>query len=234
MSNSTPRALQILAIVTAVLAVLALGMVFLYAPRELTMGEVQRVFYFHVSSAWVGGLALFVALVAGIMLLVTRNQWWDRLGLASIEISLVFSLMTLFTGMIWGRPAWNTWWTWDPRTTTYAILILIYFAYMMMRGALEDPERRARFAAVYAIVGFFSFPLTFFSIRLWRTIHPVVIGSSDPSSQGSFNMTSPMVGTLLFSIFFFTVLYVTLTWYRLRLADQEERVELLRAEVAAA
>lgn len=216
------------------MAVIALGMVFLYAPREVTMGEVQRVFYFHVSVAWIGGLALFVGLVAGIMVLVTGDPKWDRLEVATVEVGLFFSVATLLTGMIWGYPAWNTWWTWDPRTTTFAILILIYFAYFMLRQSLEDPDRRARFAAVYAIVGFISVPITFFSIRLWRTIHPVVIGSSDPSAQGSFNMETSMVYTLLFSITFFTVLYVTLLWHRARLADAEQRLEQLKAQVTSA
>jgi heme exporter protein C len=234
MSSSTPRALQLLTLVSAVMAVMALAMVFLYAPREVSMGEVQRIFYFHVSSAWVGGVALLVALVAGILVLVTGQPKWDRLELASIEVGLAFSVMVLFTGMIWGRPAWNTWWTWDPRTTTFAILILIYFAYLMLRQSLEDPQRRARFAAVYAILAFVSVPITFFAIRLWRTIHPVVIGSSDPSAQGSFNMVPPMVQTLLFCILFFTVLYLTLLWHRLRLAEQEEKIEALKAQAAAA
>jgi heme exporter protein C len=214
--------------------VIALFMVFIYSPREATMGEVQRIFYFHVSSAWVGGLALFVSLVAGVILLITGNQKWDRLELASVEVGLIFSIMTLITGMIWGRPAWNTWWTWDPRTTTFAILILIYFAYLMLRNSFEDPDRRARFAAVYAIVGFISVPITFFSIRFWRTIHPVVIGSSDPSAAGSFNMEPSMVYTLLFSIAFFTVLYVTLLWHRILLAQFAERVEQLKARLIAA
>lgn len=234
MSPSPSRPLQVLNIVCVLMFLAALGMIFLYAPREITMGEVQRIFYFHVASAWIGGLALFIALLAGIVLLITGSHFWDRLELASVEIGLVFSAMTLFTGMIWGRPAWNTWWTWDPRTTTFAILILIYFAYLMLRNAIEDPDRRARFAAVYAIVGFVSVPLTFFSIRLWRTIHPVVIGSSDPSAEGSFNMVPPMVHTLLFSLAFFTVLYVTLLWHRMRLADYAGRVEQRKSEVLSA
>ena len=234
MSTSTPRLLQILNIVSASMAVVALGLVFMYAPREVTMGEVQRVFYFHVAAAWVGFLALFVGLVAGIMVLVTGDHKWDHLELSTVEVGLVFSVITLFTGMIWGRPAWNTWWTWDPRTTTFAILILIYFAYFMLRQSLEDPDRRARFAAVYAIVGFVSVPITFFSIRLWRTIHPVVVGSSDPSAQGSFNMVAPMAQTLLFSLTFFTILYVTLLWHRIRLANAEQRIEQLKAQVTSA
>jgi heme exporter protein C len=234
MSTHPPRLLQLLNIVCVVMFLIALGMVFFYAPREATMGEVQRIFYFHVASAWIGGLALFIGLLAGIALLVTGNHFWDRLELASVEVGLVFSTMTLFTGMIWGRPAWNTWWTWDPRTTTFAILILIYFAYLMLRNSIDDPDRRARFAAVYAIVAFISVPITFLSIRLWRTIHPVVIGSSDPGAEGSFNMVPPMVHTLLFSLSFFTVLYVTLLWHRMRLADYAERVEQLKSKLMSA
>jgi len=234
MSSSTPRSLQILTIVTAVMTVMALGMVFLYAPREAAMGEVQRIFYFHVSSAWIGGVAFLVTLVAGIVFLRTRDHKWDRLALSSVEIGIVFSAMTLFSGILWGRPAWNTWWTWDPRTTTFLILLLIYFAYLFLRQGIDDPDRRARFASVYGIVGFVSIPLTFLSIRLWRTIHPVVIGSSDPSAQGSFNMVAPMVYTLLFSLAFFTVLYVTLLWHRLRLADEGGRVEEMRAQMMRA
>jgi heme exporter protein C len=234
MSSSTPGFLKVLNIVSAVMFIITMGMAFLYAPREVTMGEVQRVFYMHVSTAWVGMVALFIGLVAGVALLMTGNMKWDRLGLATVELGVVFSLAALATGMIWGRPAWNTWWTWDPRTTTFAIMLLIYFAYLMLRNSFEDPARRARFAAVYAIVGFISVPITFFSIRLWRTIHPVVVGSGDPTADGSFNMVAPMVHTLLFSITFFTVLYITLLWHRLRLAEAVDRVEELKIKALTA
>ncbi len=234
MSTSTPRPLQILNLVTGLLALVALGLVFFYAPREVTMGEAQRIFYFHVSSAWIGGLAFAVTFVAGIVFLITGNHKWDRLALSSVEIGLVFSTMTLFSGMLWGRPAWNTWWTWDPRLITFTILLLIYFAYLMLRQGIEDPDRRARFAAVYGILGFLSVPLTYFSIRWWRTIHPVVIGSSDPGAEGGFNMAPSMVQTLLFSIAFFTVLYATLLWHRLRLANYARRIEELKAKLTSA
>ena len=92
--------------------------------------------------------------------------------------------IAIVTGSIWARPIWNTWWTWDPRLTTATIMELIYAAYLMLRQGIEDPDRRARFGAVYAIIGFISVPLTFLSIRIFRTIHPVVIGSSDPTAAG--------------------------------------------------
>jgi len=229
MSTSSPRALQILNIVTAVMALIALGLVFFYAPREVVMGEAQRIFYFHVASAWVSFVAFFVTLVAGIIFLRTADHKWDRVALSSVEVGMMFAVMTLLSGMLWARPIWNAWWTWDPRLTTFTILLLIYFAYLMLREGIEDPDRRARFASVYGIVGFISVPITWFSIRFWRTIHPVVIGSSDPSAKGSFNMEPQMLQTLLFSIAFFTVLYVTLTWHRSRLESFAGYVEQLKA-----
>src|SRR5215467_3270343 len=106
------RATQILNLVAPVMILIALGLVFFYAPEELVMGEVQRIFYFHVSSAWVGGLAFAVTLVAGIAYLVTGNLAWDRLGSSSVEVGLIFSITAGVAGAIWARPIWNTWWTW--------------------------------------------------------------------------------------------------------------------------
>ncbi len=228
------RALQTLNIVSAVLILIAVGLVFFYAPEELVMGQVQRIFYFHVASAWVGFLAFFVTVVAGVLYLRSGHLKWDRLGLASVEIGLMFSLSAGVAGAIWARPIWNTWWTWDPRLTTYTIMALIYIAYLMLRQGLEDPDRRARFAAVYGIVGFISVPITYMSIRWWRTIHPVVIGGAGADAKGQFAMTTPMLQTFLFALLAFTVLYFCFLFNRLRLARLEERVEMLKAELQAA
>lgn len=228
------RNLQILNWVTLGLLMVATGLVFFYAPRERVMGEVQRIFYFHVASAWISMLAFFVTLVTGILYLRTANQRWDRMGNASVEVGLVFTLMTLISGSIWARPIWNTWWTWDPRLTTYTILALIYVAYLMLRQGMEDPGRRARFAAVYGIIGFVSVPLTFFSIRWWRTIHPVVIGNGSATADGGFDMTPEMRLVFFFSLFTFTVLYGCFLANRLRLERLAENVEHLKAKVLSA
>jgi heme exporter protein C len=143
--EAKPRLLKTLDILTIVLFVIATGMVFLYAPMEVTMGQVQRVFYFHVASAWVGMLGFLVAAVAGIGYLRTGKRSWDNFSLASVEISVVFLLIAIVSGSIWARPIWNTWWTWDPRLTTTTIMVLIYAAYLMLRSGIEDPDRRARF-----------------------------------------------------------------------------------------
>lgn len=225
------RSLRFLTIASALLLAVATGLVFLYAPRERVMGDVQRIFYFHVPSAWVGFLAFFVTMIAGAVYLRTGKHYWEVVGLSSVEIGLVFTLMTIISGSIWARPVWNTWWTWDPRLTTYTIMALIYVAYLMLRQGIEDPGRRARFAAVYGIVGFVSVPITFFSIRWWRTIHPVVIGSGSPTAEGGFDMTSPMRLAFFFSLFTFTVLYFTFLAHRVRLERLAERVAQLKVQL---
>ena len=188
-----PRALQILNWVTAVLMGIAIILVFAYAPLEQVMGQVQKIFYFHVSAAWIGMLGFFVAVVAAIAYLITRKPLWDLIEVSAVEIGLVFSFIGVVAGSIWARPIWNTWWTWDPRLTSVTIMELVYAAYLMLRQGIEDPEKRARFGAVYAIIGFVSVPLTFFSIRIYRTIHPVVVGTADPNATGSFAIHKPTI-----------------------------------------
>ena len=226
-----PPALKILTIVSTLLFLAALAMVFLYAPLEETMNYVQKVFYFHVATAWVGMLGFMVAAVAGIVYLVSHNRKWDMLEIAAIEISMVFFLTTIILGSIWARPVWNTWWTWDPRLTTAAIVELIYLACLLLRQGLDDPDRRARFSAVYTLVGSLSVPVAFLSIRLFRTIHPVVIGNAAGNGQGSFAMTSPMLATMFFCLFTFSVAFVTLLWHRLRLENLAVTVEERQMEV---
>jgi heme exporter protein C len=227
------KLLSVLDVVTIVLFLTATVMVFFYAPMERVMGLVQKVFYFHVATAWIGMLGFFVAMVAGIIYLATHRtrpdaSKWDIVALAGVEIGLVFTLICIVTGSIWARPIWNSWWTWDPRLTTVTIMELAYAAYLMLRAGIEDPERRARFGAVYSIVAFISVPLTFFSIRIWRTIHPVVIGSGDPTASGAFDMTAKMGLTFALSLVAFSFIFVTLLWHRIRMGHLAEKVEQLK------
>ncbi len=226
-----PKALKVLTGVTTALLLGALSLVFGYAPREAIMGEVQRVFYFHVAAGWVGGLAFLVTAVAGAIYLARRQPRWDRLAAGSVEIGIVFTFINIASGSIWARPAWNTWWTWDPRLVTATIMELLYFAYLMLRQGIEDPDRRARFGSVYGLAAFLSVPITFLSIRFFRTIHPVVIGSNDPSAQGTFDMTPRMLQTFMFSLLTFTFVYVTLLWHRVRLGRLAEQVEQRKMEM---
>lgn len=192
------------------------------------MGAVQKVFYFHVAAGWVGMLSFFVAAVVGVIFLVKKDTKWDLVAIAAVEIGIIFTFINIVTGAIWARPIWNAWWTWDPRLTTATIMELVYIAYLMLRQGIDDPEKRARFGSVYAIVGFLSVPLTFFSIRIFRTIHPVVIGGNDPTAVGAFDMTPKMLQTLLTSIVVFSVLYVDLLWHRIRLGKFDQIIEELK------
>lgn len=224
----SPRWLKILDYVTATMFIGAATMVFFYAPTEVVMGAVQRVFYFHVASGWVGMLSFVVAAVAAIFYLRKAYHLWDIVEVAAVEIGIVFVLITIVSGSIWARPTWNTWWTWDPRLTTAAIMELIYAAYMILRQSIEDPEQRARFGAIYAILGCASVPLTFLSARMFRTIHPIVVGTNQPGALGGFDMTSKMLQTFLFSLLAFTFVFADLLWHRIRLGMLADRVEQLK------
>lgn len=229
--KTQPVFLKILTALSVVMFLVAAYLSIFWAPTEATMGDVQRVFYFHVSVGWVGAIGYLLAVVAGIAYLRTANSKWDIIGVAGVEVGLVFAFLNIVTGSIWARPVWNTWWNWDPRLVTATISELIYIAYMMLRQGIDDPERRARFGAVYAILGFISVPLSFLSIRIWRTIHPVVIASSDPGADGTFNMSADMRVAFFFSLATFTVVGATLLWHRIRVGQMAEKVEQLKMKL---
>jgi heme exporter protein C len=230
--QSKPLALTILDIASIVALAISTYLALVFAPTEAVMGQVQRVFYFHVGTAWVGLMGFVIAAVTGVIYLVTKDMKWDRFEVAAVEISTVFFLITIVLGSVWARPVWNTWWTWDPRLTTAAITELIYIAYFMLRQSIEDPERRARFGAVYALLGGLSAPITFMVIRLFRTIHPVVIGNQSAEAQGGFSMTPDMRTAFFFALFAFTVIFIDLLWHRIRLGMLQEKVESLKLKVS--
>jgi heme exporter protein C len=226
-----PLTLKILDIVSIIVLAIATYFALVFAPTEVVMGDVQRVFYFHIGTAWTALLGFILAALFSVIYLITKDLKWDRYQVATIEVSLVFFLITIILGSIWARPIWNTWWTWDPRLTTAAITELIYVAYFMLRQGIDDPDRRARFGAVYALVGGLSAPITFFAIRLFRTIHPVVIGGTNPEADGSFNMTEDMLIAFFFALFTFTVIFIDLFWNRVRLGVLQDKVEQLKLKV---
>src|SRR5574338_1558758 len=225
--QSKPLTLRILDIVSLVVLAISTYLALVFAPKELVMGDVQRVFYFHIGTAWTALIGFILAAVFSVVYLVIKDLKWDRLQVAAIEVSLVFFLITIVLGSIWARPAWNTWWTWDPRLTTAAVTELIYVAYFMLRQGIDDPDKRARFGAVYALIGGLSAPITFFAIRLFRTIHPVVVGGANAEAQGGFAMTADMRVAFFFALFAFTVIFVDLFWNRVRLGDLQNQVEQL-------
>jgi len=224
--SSQTKTIRVLFIVAALLITGAFALVLLYAPPEQTMGLVQKVFYFHMACAWIGMLSFLVAAVSGILYLSKKELRWDRFEASAVEIGLIFILVANFSGMIWAKAAWNTWWTWDPRLTTTTIMGFTYVAYLLLRRGMDDPAKRAQFGAIYALIGFITVPMTFFSARYLRTIHPILFGTGAEKMA----LTPKMLHTMGFSLVAFTVLFVALLLYRERLMATEE--ELLALESA--
>jgi heme exporter protein C len=201
----------------------ALYMVFVYVPTEKTGGIVQRIFYFHVSVAWVSFLAFFVTFVFSIIYLLKRTMKWDAIAHASAEVGVIFTTLVLITGPIWAKPAWGIWWTWDARLTTSLVLWLTYVAYLLVRSYAVESARGARFGAVIGIVGFIDVPIVFLTVNLWRTQHPGTI-----IFEGG--LALPMLITLLVSIAAFTTLYVLLTIQSANLKVMESDIRYLKSE----
>jgi len=218
---TTTNRSSIFAGVSALLIPAAIGMVFFYAPLEKTMGSVQKIFYFHLPLAFSAFLSFFVAFVAGIMYLRTRRQIWDARLAASVEIGVVLTTLVLITGSLWGKPIWNTYWTWDPRLTTSLILWFIFASCLILRSAVEEEGKRATYSAVMAIVGFVDVPIVFLSARLWRSIHPTVIRSD------SVGLESSMLITLLACMVAMLTFWIGLYKFRVSLQLQEAAASAL-------
>jgi len=224
------RILQVLTILSVLGLGLVLYMALAFAGTDAEQGNVQRIFYFHVASFSGAAVAFLTTVFAGIAYLRTRRAKWDSLALAGVEVGTMLSIITLATGSIWARPIWNTWWTWDPRLTSAAIMVLTYLAYLMLRSGIENPDKRRAFASVYGIFAFATVVFTFVIIRIRPdTIHPTVIGPSATNAQGGFEMAANMGATLgVASIVFCCVLVPTLMWWRIRLENQQESIRQMR------
>ncbi len=212
-----------LPILTFITVGFALYGAFLYAPREQTMGDLQRIFYFHVASWWIAFLAFAVVFFASVAYLATRRRQYDTLALASAEIGVVFTSMGLFTGPLWAKPAWGIYWTWDARLTLALVLWLIYISYLMLRRYIPDEAKRANLAAVAGIIGFVDVPIVYFSIRWWRTQHPqpVVMGGADSG------LDPLMFRALMMSLMAFFFLYLWLLDKRFSIEHAQQEIEHL-------
>jgi heme exporter protein C len=220
-----------LVVLGAVLMVIDVYLVFMVAPTDSVLGNVQRVFYFHVPMAILSFLAFFVVFVASILYLAKRNQKWDRLAHAAAEVGVVFVTLALLTGIIWARPVWGVWWTWEPRLTTTLILWLIYVAYLMIRAYAPNRTQGAKYAAVVGIVGFVDVPIVYYSVQWWRSIHPsAVVGPLAETGA----LEPVMQGILLFSFLTFLVLFLYLVVERMALRGLADQVRMLRFSISRA
>jgi heme exporter protein C len=200
---------------------LALYTIFIYAPVEKTMGVIQKIFYIHVPTAFLAYMAFFITFIASILYLYRKDSIWDTVAHCAVETGVIFCTIVLITGSIWAKPIWNVWWTWDPRLTTTLILWFTYVAYLML-GRVVKENQRANLAAVFGIIGFINVPITFFSIRLWRTIHPVVITGS------GFNMSWPMKFSLIITLIAFCFLFFSMLISKIRLERLKKCVEEIK------
>ena len=221
---SSTRTEKLLALVTAAGLVATMYGAFVWAPTEKTMGDIQRIFYVHVPSAWNALLAFIMVFVGSLGYLITKDMKWDRLAVACAEVGTIFCTAFLVTGPIWAKPVWGVWWTWDARLTSSLILWLMYLSYLLLRDFLEESERRATLAAVFGIFAAVDVPIVYFSIRLWRTQHPqpVIMGG-----QGS-GLDPTMYKVLMLAWATFSLLFVLLTILRVRLEKNREEVRQLR------
>lgn len=215
----------IIAGIALVLMLGAIYAVFIYSPMEKVMREAQKIFYFHVGVAWNAALAFLVVFIASIMYLKTRDLKWDRLGLASGEIGLLFTTLVLVTGPIWAKSAWNTWWTWEPRLTSTLVLWFIYLAYFLVRGAVGENYRKATLSSVFGIIGFCNIPIVYYSVRLWNLNHPVVVGA------GGGGLHPMMLQTLIITVFAFTALYIYYMQKSLYIESSRHELEGIKANL---
>ena len=190
-------------------------------PPDRLQGQVQRIMYVHVPSAWIAYLAFFVTFVASVRYLWRKDLGADRLAASSAEIGLVFTGVAIVTGAIWGKATWGVWWDWDPRLTTTALLFLTFAGYVLIRASLADRVARARACALIGIVGFANVPIVHFSVLWWRSLHqpPTVLRPGDPS------IDHLLLAELLASVLAFTVLYLYLLDRRLALERTRDEAD---------
>lgn len=200
---------------------------FWWAPVDSSsMGFSQKIFYYHAPIAEVSLLAFGVAFVAAILYLRTHDLKWDRLGFVSVRLGLVFAVLVMLTGMIWGKASWGTWWAWEPRLTTFLLVCFLYAAYWVLRSVVDEEERRATYAAVFAIIAFIDVPITFFATRfLPEGLHPVVITAGDSGMEGS------MFASFMISMVGMTLLLVALMRRDLQIETLKDQVTDLKTSL---
>lgn len=211
---------QIVGMLSAIFLFVAIYFVFSFAEIEMSMLEVQKIFYFHISSAFTLFLAFGVTFVSSILYLIKRRDKHDTIALVSTEIGIVFGVVVFTTGPIWARFAWNTWWNWEPRLTSALILWLTYIGYLILRSALADEKKRV-YSAVLGIIGFLNVPIVYFSVELWQ-------GGLHPDTSTKMNLPPTMQIAWLISWLALTLLYLFLLMFRYRVEQMKLELETIQ------
>jgi len=224
-TRPSSRSLLPLGIVTWVTLAVALALMFFYAREaDVSMGgQLQRIFYVHVPSAWVAYLAFAVVFLASVAYLKTAEKRWDLVASASAEIGVLFTTLVLITGPIWARPVWGTWWQWDARLTSSLVMWLTYVGYLFLRGLATDPSRVGKSAAVLGVAGFVNVPIVHFSVQWWRTLHPT--GPTPADLARDSGLGAPELTTFFVSLLAFTLLFALLLSLRVRLGRAREALD---------
>lgn len=205
--NKRPVLLPLVAAAASVMLVIAHWTIWFHAPLEATMGLAQKIFYLHLPLAWWALISFFMVFVGSVGVLWCKRDVWDHLAGAAAEIGVLFSALALITGSLWARPAWNVWWTWDPRLTTALIMWFVYMGYLVLRSSPLPVVKRRTLCAVLGIVAFVDIPLVFFSTRLWRSIHPSVMSASgggmEPEMWQAMGLSLAAMGLLWLALLLF-------------------------------
>ncbi len=209
-------------IVMAIAGLITFGSAMSVAP-DVVQGQLSRIMFVHVPSAWLAYLSFGVTMLASAMYLWKRDLVWDRVALSSAEIGVVFTGLAIGLGMIWGKPTWGVWWTWDARLTLTAIMFFVYLGYLALRRTTDDLDARAQRAAVLGVLAVIQIPLVHFSVIWWRSLHqaPTLLRPDGPT------MDTSMIVTLLIAVASFTVMYGAMMFKRIELARLENEILLV-------
>ena len=216
-----------LLLLAAVLTLADGYLIFVVAPTDAVLGHIQRIFYVHVPISILSFLGFLLCAIGGIGYLIRRSEGWDRLAHASAEVGVVFVTLALVTGVIWARPVWGVWWTWEPRLTTTLILWFIYVAYLMIRQYAPTPQQGRVWSAVVGIIGFVDVPIVYYSVQWWRSIHPVQVIGPEAADDA---LEPVMARILIFSLVAMLALFAYLLLERMALRKTEDTLSQVRRQ----
>lgn len=213
-------------ILSIIFVLVSIFLIFIYTPSHEIMGDVQRIFYFHVASAWISYLAFGVTFIASLLYLKSKNLKWDTIALDSAEIGIVFCTLAITTGPLWGKAVWGTYWKWeDLKLFMTLVLWLIFIAYLALRANAKSKIIKANLSAVFGIIGFFVIPLSFGANRIWQQYHPTVIATSQGSLQSSMGIT------LGISVIALTFLYIYLLLTKIEVDKMNESIDKIKQKI---
>lgn len=220
------RATRILGALTLAGFAVVLVLALVVSPPDQVQGDAARLIYLHVPVAIAMNIGFILNAVGSAIWLWKKSRWWDTMAVAAAEIGVVFTVLTLATGMIWGRPTWGVYWTWDARLTTFSLLLLMYLGYLVVRQLPSDLEVRNRRSAYVALLAIVDLPIVYFSVTWWRSLH----------QEATLSLNTTISGSMLFTLFISGIVFLgCFAWllvHRFRVAWLEDEVETKGLDLA--